>query len=175
MALFAMLLFAITGITLNRADLIPADIDSRKLKVQIQAAELSALKSKRAQPLLKWLKTQHQIDLQGAGLEWSDYELYLSKPRPGKDEWSSIDLETGELIYESSDRGTIALLNDLHKGRNTGNAWRWFIDIFSVICIIFCLSGFGILWMHAKQRLAVWPTAILGIIVPVLLVILTIH
>ncbi|MBA6363155.1 PepSY-associated TM helix domain-containing protein, partial [Colwellia sp. BRX8-8] len=34
------------------------------------------------------------------------------------------------------------LMNDLHKGRNTSVFWGWIIDITSLLCILFALSGF---------------------------------
>ena len=52
--------------------------------------------------------------------EWSGREIYVALPQPGGDAWLSIDLATGEVQYERTDRGWISYLNDLHKGRNTG-------------------------------------------------------
>ena len=61
--------------------------------------------------------------------EWSDEELYLSAPGPGRDAWVSIDRASGAAKFETTDRGWIAYFNDLHKGRNTGLAWTIFIDV----------------------------------------------
>lgn len=30
-----------------------------------------------------------------------------------------------------------AVLNDLHKGRNTGEIWKWFIDITALLMVVF--------------------------------------
>ena len=70
-------------------------------------------------------------------LEWSDEELYLSAPGPGRDAWVSIDRATGAARFESTDRGWIAYFNDLHKGRNTGLAWTIFIDVVAAACLFF--------------------------------------
>ena len=78
------------------------------------------------------------MDVAGREAEWSKDEVYVALPRPGGDAWLSIDLEGGEVRYERTDRGWISYLNDLHKGRNTGEAWSWFIDIFAVACLVFC-------------------------------------
>lgn len=42
-------------------------------------------------------------------------------------------------------------------GRNTGAAWRWFIDIFAIACVLFSATGVGILYLHAKNRPMAWP------------------
>ena len=77
-------------------------------------------------------------------------------PRPGGDAWLSIDFTSGDIEYERTDRGWIAYLNDLHKGRNMGSVWSWFLDIFAVACLIFSLTGLVLLKMHAGNRAATW-------------------
>ncbi|CFE03721.1 Uncharacterised protein [Bordetella pertussis] len=99
----------------------------------------------------------------------------MSLPRPGGDAWLSIDLQSGELEYERTDRGWIAYLNDLHKGRHTGLAWSWFLDIFAVACLVFSLTGLVLLKMHAGNRAATWPMVGLGVVIPVVLALLFIH
>ena len=107
--------------------------------------------------------------------EWSEQEVYLSLPRPGGDAWLSIDRTTGAVEYERTSRGWIAYLNDLHKGRNAGAAWRWFIDIFAIACLVFCITGLFLLQMHARQRPSTWPYVVLGLVLPLLLALLFIH
>ena len=107
--------------------------------------------------------------------EWSEDEVYVSLPRPGGDAWLSIDRDTGAFEYERTDRGWVSWLNDLHKGRNTGTAWRWFIDVFAVACIVFAVTGFFLLQLHARQRPMTWPLVGLGFVVMLLVAILFIH
>lgn len=181
LALFGMLLFAVTGITLNHAGQIPATPVVETVEVQLPAALVESLSAQaQAAPVklpddLRHGLSDLGIGLGAAQLEWSDYELYVSLPRPGGDAWLSVDFESGELLYESTDRGWIAYLNDLHKGRNTGKAWSWFIDLFALLCIVFCLTGLGVLYIHARERISVWPITGLGVMVPLLLAILLVH
>ena len=102
-------------------------------------------------------------------------ELYLGLPRPGGDAWLTLDLGTGELFYESTDRGWIAYANDLHKGRHTGLAWSWFIDLFAGVCVVFSLTGLWLLQRQARTRPSTWPLTGLGLLVPVLIALLFIH
>lgn len=181
LALFGMLLFAFTGITLNHAGQIPATPMVETVESQLPpelveslSAQAEAAPEDLPDDLRRWLADEG-ISLGNAQPEWSDYELYVSLPRPGGDAWLSVDFESGELLYESTDRGWISYLNDLHKGRNTGTAWSWFIDLFAVLCIVFCLTGLGVLYLHARERISVWPITGLGVMVPLLLAILLVH
>ena len=71
---------------------------------------------------------------------------------------------SGEATHESTDRGWIAYLNDLHKGRNAGPWWSWFIDLFAVAALVFSLSGLFLLQMHARHRPSTWPMVGLGVL-----------
>lgn len=182
LAVFGMLLFAITGITLNHAGQISSEPQITAMEVQLPESVLSGVintapedQSTIPVALSTWLAEEHDVALSGGQAEWSEYELYISRPQPGGDAWLSIDLESGELVYEATDRGWIAWLNDLHKGRNTGTVWVWFIDIFAVICIVFSLTGFGVLWIHGRERAEVWPVVGAGVLVPLLLAVLVVH
>jgi hypothetical protein len=180
LCLVGMLLFAVTGITLNHAGQIEAKPQITSQQAQLPAELQTALQEKAPSQglplaLRQWLENELSIRLDGRDAEWSDGELYIGMPRPGGDAWLSLDIESGELEYERTDRGWIAYLNDLHKGRNTGTAWSWFIDIFSVACVVFSLSGLLLLQRYAPNRPSTWPLIGLGLVIPVLLAILFIH
>ena len=96
-------------------------------------------------------------------------------PKPGGDAWLSIDRETGDVIFENTDRGAVSWLNDLHKGRNTGPVWFWFLDIFSVAAILFCITGLVLLWMHAPRRPPTWFIVGAGLVVPALIAVFLVH
>ncbi len=181
--LAAMLLFAFTGITLNHAGQIPSKPEVKETRLQLPAEVLAALAFKGEDdfkgPLpaeaAAWLKKELRTSVAGKEAEWSEFEIYLGLPRPGGDAWLSIDRETGEATYELTRRGTISYLNDLHKGRHTGPAWSWFIDIFSVACVIFCLTGLALLYVHAKRRPKTWPIVAAGVVLPVVIIVFFVH
>ncbi len=184
LCLVGMLLFAVTGITLNHAAQIEARPQVFSRQVVLPAALQTALAARGTAvegmaPLpasvQDWLGVQFGVRVQGRDAEWSEEEIYLSLPRPGGDAWLRIDRTTAEVEYERTDRGWIAYLNDLHKGRHTGTAWSWFIDLFAVACLVFCITGLLILKLHAPQRRMVWPVTGLGLLLPALIALLFIH
>lgn len=181
-SLIGMLLFAITGITLNHAGQIEAEPKVVSRKATLPRELLAVLtkgpeEGKRPLPvqLEPFLDEAVGADVAGREGEWSADEVYVALARPGGDAWVSIDRETGAVEHEKTTRGAISLLNDLHKGRNTGKAWSWFIDIFAVACVIFTITGLILLQFHARARPLTWPLVGLGLVAPILLVILFVH
>lgn len=180
LCLVGMLLFAVTGITLNHAGQIESKPLVETREGQLPERLLSSLQADTPEAglpadLRQWLEQTLDLQLDGREVEWSDGELYVALPRPGGDAWLSLSLESGELEYESTDRGWIAYFNDLHKGRHSGEAWSWFIDLFAVACVVFSLTGLLLLQRHAGNRPGTWPLVGLGLVIPVLLALLFIH
>ncbi|AOS78956.1 MULTISPECIES: PepSY-associated TM helix domain-containing protein [Hydrogenophaga] len=183
LCLIGMLLFAFTGITLNHAADIPATPVVQNKTLELPAELKAALAVKDDEPdnaalppeLRAWLGRELDLNLPTTEAEWSPEEIYLSLPRPGGDAWLRIERESGAVEYERTDRGWISYFNDLHKGRHTGLAWKWFLDVFSVACLVFCITGLFILKFHATARPTTWPMVGAGLVIPLLLVILFIH
>lgn len=187
--LIGMLLFAVTGFTLNHAGQIeskpkvesrdaqmPQDLLEKLQQAQKQGVE-AADKNAVGLPaeVDGWLAQQIKVSAKGFAVEWSEDEAYVPMPRPGGDAWLRVDLKEGSVEYEKTDRGWISYLNDLHKGRNTGGAWSLFIDVFAIGCLVFCITGLLILKMHAQRRPMTWPMVGLGLVLPALLVLLLVH
>ena len=179
--LAGMLLFAITGITLNHAARIEAAPSLIQHQAEVPAEVLASLRDvdgDRAPlpaPLRRWLHDEFGLVAGRREAEWTQQDVYLSMPGPGRDAWLSVDRHSGVFEYERTDRGWVSYLNDLHKGRNTGPAWAWFLDVFAIACIVFTLTGLFLLHMHARQRRTTWPWVGLGVVIPVLLALLAIH
>ena len=176
-----MLLFAVTGITLNHAAKIEGSpkVANQALTLPTPLLQELGERDEGNAPLpaavADWLGERLDIAIDRREAEWSEDEVYLSMPGPGADAWLSIQREDGAVEYERTERGWISYLNDLHKGRNAGPAWGWFIDVFAIACVVFTITGLFLLQMHARQRRMTWPYVGLGLLVPVLLALLFIH
>ncbi|MGJ8655217.1 MAG: PepSY-associated TM helix domain-containing protein [Akkermansiaceae bacterium] len=177
-SLTTLLLFAITGLTLNNAKSITTKPVVSEITGELPAALTTSLTDNPDSidpKVIHYLNTKLESNIASITPQIEDEEIYLSHDSPGKNEWLSLDQLTGEFIYEKTSRGSISFINDLHKGRNTGSVWGWFMDIFSVACIIFTLTGIGLLWVHSRRRPTTWPVVALGILLPVIIVIFFIH
>jgi hypothetical protein len=189
--LIAIMVFAVTGLTLNHAAQIEAHpkvsrrdgqlpdslLDGLKRQALVAGADAKSAAAHQPLPAVvrDWLGQNMHVTVGEQVAEWSSDEVYVSMPRPGGDAWLRVALEDGAIEFEKTDRGWISYFNDLHKGRNTGAAWSWFIDIFAVACLVFCITGLFLLQIHAAKRPATWPLVVLGLVIPLLLAVLFIH
>jgi len=159
----ALTLFTVTGITLNHASAISAEPAVSNGSAQVPEALRGALAAGAAESatppadIAAWAEDAFKLSLGDAAAEWSEEELYLSAPGPGRDAWVSIDRASGAAKFEKTDRGWLAYFNDLHKGRNTGITWTIFIDVVAVAVLFFSLTGLILLWIQARQRTSTWP------------------
>lgn len=181
-SLFGMLMFALTGVTLNHAASIPATPHVEDRSAMLAPSLLRLIRTPPKQddapmpaPVAQAVADAVGLDPAGRPADWSDGQLYVAMPRPGGDAWVSVDRATGEIKAEVTRQGLISLLNDLHKGRNTGLPWRLFIDAFACAAIVFTGTGLLLLQFHARHRKKTWPLVGLGIAVPLVIAILFIH
>jgi len=175
-SLICMVLFSITGITLNHAEFFESEPSETTIEAIVPAGILTQLPVVSEQTpvdalptvLIDWIDqaVAHKLPIKKLTPEWNEYEIYIQQPLPGGDQWMSIDLSSGDLVYMHSDRGLVSWLNDLHKGRNTSLVWIWFIDIFAVATLIFCITGLLLLQIHAKRRPSTWYITAAGVVVP---------
>jgi uncharacterized protein len=182
LCLIGLLLFTITGITLNHAaeiEAAPVTTETKAilpdvLKALIAPDDAADAKKPLPAPIAGWVAHKFGVKTDGDA-EWSADEVYLALPKPGGDGWISIDRATGEATHEDTSRGAISYLNDLHKGRNAGTAWKWFIDIFAGACLVFTITGLFLLQLHSAKRRSTWPIVALGLAIPAAIAILFIH
>lgn len=186
-SLIGMVLFSVTGITLNHAADIPTTPIVARSETVLPAPLLAALQATAKQAaddgaaaalpdsVSRWLADTLDVRTAGAAVEWSEDEAYVSLPKPGGDAWINVDLASGEVERETTDRGVISYLNDLHKGRHTGFAWSLFLDLFAVACLLFSLTGLWLLHLHSKGRRLTWPLVGFGLLVPVVVAVIFIH
>ena len=181
-SLIGLLLFTVTGFTLNHASEIEGSPTTVEKAAQLPAALLPSIapdgaadtKKPLPEPVADWVRATFPTKAK-PDADWSADEVYLALPRPGGDGWIAMNRTTGAVTSEATDRGWIAYLNDLHKGRNSGIVWKWFIDVFAFACLVFSLTGLVLLWLHSKRRRSTWPLVTLGLAIPAGLAVLFIH
>jgi hypothetical protein len=181
-SLIGLLLFAITGFTLNHAaDIEGSPVVAQKsaqmppaLLTRLKASVPDAEKAPLPSDVAGWVEDSFPVKASGDA-EWSADEVYLAAPRPGGDAWVAIDLTTGAASSEVTSRGWISYLNDLHKGRNSGGEWSLFIDIFAFACLVFAITGLFLLQLHSAKRKSTWPLVGMGLAIPAAIAIIFIH
>ncbi|EGR1596349.1 TPA: PepSY-associated TM helix domain-containing protein [Vibrio parahaemolyticus] len=161
--LLVTLFFALTGITLNRPELFERKEPIIQQHTIIIPPQTLFLNGESFQPnrvaLIDFL-TQ-EVALRGTPSALDVYteveqgelvlgELSLDFKGPGYNATVFVDMTTGDADIETTNYGVIALLNDLHKGRNSGDVWKWFIDITALLMVFFVLTGVCLLLPKKK-------------------------
>lgn len=179
LCLTALLLFSITGFTLNHATQIQTKPKTVHIEKDLPAGDLAVFsQAQNAAPLPSALhddvKRLTGVDTGHAPAQVSDGEIYIDLSTPGVDASVTVE-QDGHVTYERTDRGLIAILNDLHKGRHAGPVWSLFIDLIALACVIFALTGLGLLWLYEKNRRITWPLIAFGILLPFIIFMIFVH
>jgi hypothetical protein len=64
----------------------------------------------------------------------------------------SINRLDGTYTVSESRMGLVALINDLHKGRDSGRVWSWVIDVSGVMLALVSITGLVLLAFLRKRR-----------------------
>lgn len=178
--LVLMLMFAVTGVTLNHADLFESRGEAVVHDIALPDAlgrRLSKLPSQALVPdaVAAEIRRLTGADVTARKADNQYGEIVFDLAAPGQDRVLTIDLNAANMTYEVTNRGAVALFNDLHKGRHAGGAWKLLIDVSAAFFVVFALTGFGLLWLHARARASTWPLTALGIVAPLVVFILLVH
>jgi hypothetical protein len=144
-----MLGFGINGFTANHEDWFGAteplvtESESRTPVELIQKGD--------ALRIVEHLRQQLRITGALGGYDNLDDRISLGFKSP-KDSWE-IDIEkaSGKTMVHHEAFNSIAVLNNLHRGRNAGPRWSWIIDLSAFLIVLACLTG-AILWLSLPQR-----------------------
>ena len=181
LAFTIVLFFSITGLTLNHADWFldghehrvatTGSIDRQWLHAgtgQSTDAESDDAVIDKLQ-IVEVLRRDHEIKAALAEFSVDESECRIVFKGPGFAADVVLDRQSGQYEIVQSRHGFVSVLNDLHKGRDTGSAWSWVIDISAVATAVISLTGL-ILLFYLKQRrgpgliLAVIGTAIVVVV-----------
>ncbi|NCI47975.1 PepSY-associated TM helix domain-containing protein [Sediminibacterium soli] len=167
MVSFAILLFfAVTGLTLNHADKWGGETKTRTEKGRLNAQWVNRQDTNTIAKLemVEYLRKTHRI--KGAVTEFriDDRECTVSFKGPGYSADAFVIRETGEYELNESRSGLIGIINDLHKGRDSGGAWSVIIDLSAILMTLVSLSGIILICFVRKRRFSGLVLAVMGLL-----------
>jgi len=184
-SLAVVLFFSVTGITLNhpnwffteaeRREQAEGDIDVKWLRVQGGSPAASAGAAQDVDPsrqvakleVVEHLRNTHRIRGKLAEFRVDDRECLVTFKGPGCAADVFIDRESGHYSLTQTEYGFIAIINDLHKGRDTGPIWSAVIDLSAVLMTIVSLTGLVLLFCLKLRRVSGLVVVLIGTIVVV--------
>jgi hypothetical protein len=164
--LAAVLFFSATGVTLNHPDWFfgeaqrsvqsEGQLDPKLLRLETEPATRSDESHDPAVQVSKLdvveaLRRTHGIRGALAEFKVDDAECVVTFKGPGYAADAFIDRDSGRYTLTQSFHGVIAVLNDLHKGRDTGLVWSILIDVSAIFLTLISLSGL-LLLLYLKLR-----------------------
>jgi hypothetical protein len=155
------LLFAMTGLTLNHEDFGLSRPKTTKSAITLTADVLDhPERSALGQRLREMLGIQSPV---------TDYredpdQIQMTFAAPGHRTVVTVNRtqRTGEV--ETETRGLLGKLDDLHKGFDSGPAWSWVIDLTAVLLTLSAVTGMITLVSFRARRRSGFVVALLGVV-----------
>ena len=169
MVSFAIVLFfSVTGLTLNHPTWFGGDkqIETKyNGKLNINWVNSPDTNKVAKLEIVEFFRKKHNVKGFVSDIRIDDDEVSLSLKGPAYGFDVFIDRTKG--AYEASEikMGAIAVMNDLHKGRDSGSGWAWVIDISAIFLILVSLSGLILLLFMKKRRVAGLVSGVIGLII----------
>lgn len=161
MCSFAILFFfAVTGFTLNHQDWFakqertiqtPGTMDAKYLGKDVAKLEI-----------VETLRKAHGIRGAVSDFRIEDADISVDFKGPGYEADVLIDRATGHYELTESRMGLVGVLNDLHKGRDSGTAWARIIDIAAILMTLVSLTGMLLMYFIQKKRFSGFLAAAAG-------------
>jgi hypothetical protein len=154
MASFSILLFfAITGITLNHQDWFNGDPKVSRFTGTFDVAQLSAANGQppAQDPIVAKLRSAHGIKARLKDFRVDEDQIGVSFKGPGYAADAFIDRKTGAYDMTESRMGLVAIVNDLHKGRDSGAAWSQIIDWSAALMVLVSITGLVLIFFLHKR------------------------
>lgn len=174
--LLSMVFFAVTGFFLNHPEMSLGDTRSQQLEVQLpdEIIELDWQENPTLYSLrvLTWLDEVHAVRGVRIELEWEEDEPLLMLVLEGPNASRSVEVypDEGRAEVFSLTLPLMQMLNNVHRVKSVSEAWRWFSDLSAVLMLIFCLTGFWLLFMNRLQRVSTISWVSVGSAVFVLII-----
>ena len=156
LGLAATLFFSVTGLTLNHPDWFvsesPQVVESRGtipgdwITAGREAESIDRLR------VVELLRSRHAIRGALADFTIDDSQCVVAFKGPGYTADVFFDRENGSYQLTEARMGTVALLNDLHKGRDSGKAWSAIIDFSAILLVLISVTGLVLLFYVKRRR-----------------------
>ena len=148
--------FAVTGITLNHPQWFAKQQRTLALKGTINTAWTKTATDADVKKLeiVEFLRTTHGIHGAVNDFRIDERECDVSFKGTGYFADVVIDRASGKYDATENRMGFGAIINDLHKGRDSGDTWKWLIDISAALLVFVSLTGLVLIWFVHKHRFA---------------------
>lgn len=160
--LFVVLFFSVTGVTLNHPEWtfgereVQSKFTGKLTPGFVENGKVDWLK------VVEQLRASHPVKGVAGDMRVDGNEGSLTFKAPGNVSDCFFNVETGEYDLSITTQGVIGVLNDLHRGRDSGQPWAWLIDLSGILLVFISCTGLAILFYLKKSRVVGVTLAIVG-------------
>lgn len=154
-AFLALMFFSVTGILLNHPTWLQGEAPKEQsVTAQIPADAIAAALKDADQPRALAAAVTKRVKLRGAykSGEMLDGEAMLRLEGATGSTDVILNLETGKAEATVAPATATSIVNDLHKGKNTGAVWRLVIDVTGFLVLALSVIGY-VLFFSLRFRL----------------------
>ena len=152
MVSFAVVLFfAVTGLTLNHAEWFAGQVKESRFTGTVPAEWLQGAAPNQS-AIVTTLRSAHGIKGAVSDFRADEGQISVSFKGPGYAADAFIDRDKGTYDLVETRNGFVAVMNDLHKGRDAGPGWSMLIDVSAVLLTLVSLTGLLLLFFVYKRR-----------------------
>ena len=150
------LFFSVTGLTLNHTEWFDGKQVEKKYDGTVPLAWVNNTDTSKVQKLdiVEFLRNKYGIKGSVSDFQIDDEQCSVSFKGPGYSADAFINRKDGSLQLTELRMSVFAVLNDLHKGRDSGKGWSWLIDSSAVFLTLVSLTGLLMLLFLKKRRLS---------------------
>ena len=150
------LFFAVTGLTLNHADWFEEASQTNDYTGHLTSAWVTGTDTVTVDKLsiVEYLRSTHRIRGVVSDVRIDEREVSISFRGPGYSADAFVARPAGTYRLTETSMGLVAVLNDLHKGRDTGRGWAWVIDVAAVFMTLVSVTGLLLLLVLKKRRVS---------------------
>lgn len=154
MASFAIVLFfSVTGLTLNHADWFANTEKTIRTSGNMPHQWLRPSASEPAKlEIVEHLRSVNKLHGAVSDFRVDDNQIEVSFKAPGYSADAFIDRDTNRYDVIEVRNGFVAVINDLHKGRDSGKVWSGLIDASAILLTLVSLTGLLLLFFVYKRR-----------------------
>lgn len=158
------LFFAVTGLTLNHTEWFDGKQVERKMEATVPVDWVNNADTSKIKKLeiVEFLRSKYGIKGYVSDFFIEEEQCSLSFKGPGYSADAFVNRKDGSLQLTELRLGLFAVLNDLHKGRDSGKGWSWLIDISAVFLTLVSLTGLIMLFFLKKRRLSGLIITVIG-------------
>lgn len=169
-ALLVILFFGLTGLTLNHPEWTFGD-EIEQTTVTGTLPESVVVDGELELLLVsEYLRDEHGVGGDVASFETSSSDGSISYRGPAYGADARFEVDSLDYTLTIQQQGFVAVMNDIHRGSETGTAWRWVIDVSAGALVAVAVTGLGIQFLTRKRRTRALIVAGAGSVVAVLLI-----